>query len=332
MKALRFAKFGSLSEAVHMEDLPDPRPAENEILVRIEAAGINPSDTKNIQGKMEGTVLPRTPGRDFAGVVVSGPPKWIGREVWGSGGDIGFTRDGAHAEQIILPESGVALKPAGLSMAEAAAVGTNYITAYLGLIEIAKVKPGEWVLVTGATGGVGSSVIQLATWRGARVIAVDRGGRNEQFAADYNVDLMLEANAAFPGRVKEITGGHGADVAYDCVGGPLFEPCLQSLGHLGRQINITSVAARRVSFDLLDFYHRRLALFGVDSRAYDTVACARILEQLAPGFESGKLRSPRIAETVPLASFADAYQKVDSGSAGGKVVFTFQHKSTSAPR
>ena len=323
MKALRFAKFGPLAEALRMEALPDPQPGQNEILVKVMAAAINPSDTKNIQGKMDGTTLPRTPGRDFAGVVVSGPPNLIGREVWGSGGDIGFTRDGAHAERIVVPQDGVALKPAKLTMAEAASVGTNYITAYLGLIEIAKVKAGEWVLVTGATGGVGSSVIQLAKWRGARVIGVDRGGRNERFISDYNVDFMLEADTAFPAQVKEITGGHGADIAYDCVGGPLFESCLQSLGHMGRQINITSVGTRRVSFDLLDFYHHRLALFGVDSRAYDTAACARILEQFAPGFESGQLRSPHIAETVSLDKFADAYQKVDSGSAGGKVVFTF---------
>src|SRR5215469_11639133 len=139
MKALRFSQFGSFAQALRIEDLPQPEPQEDEVLVKVAAASINPSDTKNVLGKMEGTILPRTPGRDFAGTVVAGAKEWIGKEVWGSGGDTGFTRDGAHAEYIVVPSQGVAPKPSRLSMAEAAAVGTNYITAYRGLVETAGV-------------------------------------------------------------------------------------------------------------------------------------------------------------------------------------------------
>ena len=92
MQALRFHAFGAFDK-LQVETIPDPRPGAGEVVVRVRAASVNPSDAKNILGRMEGTTLPRTPGRDFAGVVVDGPSSMIGAEVWGTGGDIGFTRD-----------------------------------------------------------------------------------------------------------------------------------------------------------------------------------------------------------------------------------------------
>jgi NADPH:quinone reductase-like Zn-dependent oxidoreductase len=298
MRALRFERFGAFQDVLQVRDVDRPVPGPGEVLVKVAAAAINPSDTKNVLGRMEGTTLPRTPGRDFAGTLEDGS------EVWGSGGDIGFTRDGTHAEFIVVPRAGIAPKPKSLSMVEAAGVGTAFITAYQGLIEVADVKPGEWVLVTGALGSVGGAAIQLAKWKGARTIAVDRG--------DDPVKLA-----------KEATGGAGVNAVFDCVGGPLFEPCLRSLGQLGRQVNITSVGDRRVSFDLVDFYHHRLTLHGVDSRALDTVACASILKALAPAFDTGELQAPPIALKAKLDDAIDAYQKVDSGTAGGRAVFVF---------
>jgi NADPH:quinone reductase-like Zn-dependent oxidoreductase len=207
-------------------------------------------------------------------------------------------------------------------MSEAACVGTSYLTAYLGLVEAANVQAGEWVLVTGARGGVGSSVIQLALWKGARVIAVDRGARGREPLRQFGIEVVLNSDTDDIVRsVKELVGREGVNVAFDCVGGPLFETCLKTLGQLGRQVNITSLGERRVSFDLVDFYHRRLAIYGVDSRPYDTVACARILRELTPAFESGKLKPPHISGVHTLEQFASAYQLVDSGQARGKVVF-----------
>jgi len=123
--------------------------------------------------------------------------------------------------------------------------------------------------------------------------------------------------------VRQITDGKGANVAFDCVGGPLFEPSLRTLGQLGRQVNITSVGDRRVSFDLLDFYHRRLSLFGVDSRSYDTVACATILEQLKPGFESGAFKPIPIVKRFTLSDAVQALSQVNDGTLNGKAVFAF---------
>ena len=102
MKAVRMTRHGK-PDVLTVADVPTPSPGAGEALVRIEAASINPSDVKNVQGVMEQTTLPRTPGRDFAGVVEAGPTAWIGAEVWGTGGDTGFTRDGSHAEYILVP-------------------------------------------------------------------------------------------------------------------------------------------------------------------------------------------------------------------------------------
>ena len=142
MKALRFSSFGDVS-VLHIEELPTPVPGPDEVLVQVHAASINPSDVKNVQGKMQSTTLPRTPGQDFAGVIVAGDKEMIGQEIWGTGGDIGFTRDGSHAEYITIPKRGARPKPKSLSMVEAACVGRNYIVAFFGLIEKAQMKEGE---------------------------------------------------------------------------------------------------------------------------------------------------------------------------------------------
>ena len=162
MKALRFNGFGEVASVLHVEEVPKPVPGPEEVLVKVHAASINPSDVKNVQGKFAQTIPPRTPGRDIAGVIVAGDKDLIGQEIWASGGDIGFTRDGSHAEYIILPRRGARLKPKSLSMVEAASLGVNYLAAFIGLIEKARLKEGEVVLITGASGGVGSSVIKIA--------------------------------------------------------------------------------------------------------------------------------------------------------------------------
>ncbi len=327
MQALRFHEFGHFDK-LRLETLPDPHPGPNELVVRIRAASLDPSDAKNVLGRMVGTTLPRTPGRDFAGIVVHGPVNTIGAEVWGTGGDVGFTRDGAYAELLVVPVAGVRPKPKNLSFEEAAAAGTNFVTAWIGLVETAHFRSGEIALVTGAAGGVGSAVTQIAKWKGGRTIGLDRMPMPSESRAAYGIDhfLVSEPNQNFKNMIDgavQFTAGNGVNVAFDCVGGPLFEPCLRTLGQLGRQVNITSVGDRRVSFDLLDFYHRRLSLFGVDTRAYDTVACAAILEQLTPGFESGALRPIPIVKRFPLNEAPQAFTQVNDGSLQGKAVFTF---------
>src|SRR6202042_3914537 len=112
MRALRFDVFGTPS-VLHLADVADPIASDGFAVIRVTAASINPSDVKNVAGAMEGTTLPRTPGRDFAGIVERGPASWVGREVFGTGGDLGFTVDGSHAERLVLPGTAPTPKPAG---------------------------------------------------------------------------------------------------------------------------------------------------------------------------------------------------------------------------
>ncbi len=323
MKALRFNSFGDVS-VLRVEELPTPVPGPDEVLVQVHASSINPSDVKNVQGKMKQITLPRTPGQDFAGVVVAGDKEIIGQEVWGTGGDVGFTRDGSHAESIVIPKRGARPKPKSLSMVEAASVGRNYVTAYFGLVQKAQLKEGETVLVTGASGGVGSSVIKIAKSRAARVIAVYRQAPDPEKTRQLGIDLALSSlSDDFADRVKEFTKGKGVDVVFDSVGGPLFEVALNTLGMGGRQVNITSVGNTRVSFDLLNFYRRQITLFGINTITLDAVASADILEALSPAFEQGRLTPSEIARTCSLDEAVEAYRQVDSGTAKGKIVFVF---------
>jgi len=323
MKALRFSSFGDVS-VLRVEELPTPVPGPGEVLVQVHASSINPSDVKNVQGKMKQITLPRTPGQDFAGVVVAGDKEIIGQEVWGTGGDVGFTRDGSHAESIVIPKTGARLKPKSLSMVEAASVGRNYVTAYFGLVQKAQLKEGETVLVTGASGGVGSSVIKIAKSMAARVIAVYRQAPEPEKTRQLGIDLALSSPSEdFVDRVKEFTKGKGVDVVFDSVGGPLFEVGLNTLGMGGRQVNITSVGNTRVSFDLPNFYRRQITLFGINTITLDSVASANILDALRPAFERGQLTPPEIARTCSLDDAVEAYRQVDNGTAKGKIVFTF---------
>ena len=141
MQALSFDKKGDLS-ALALIERPIPVPGVGEVLVEVKAAGLNPSDVKNVLGFFPYTTLPRIPGRDFAGVVRQGPPELIGKNVWGTGLGLGFSQDGSHAEYLVLPAGGCALLPAKLSFVEAAACGVPYTTAWDG-IRRAKVGPGK---------------------------------------------------------------------------------------------------------------------------------------------------------------------------------------------
>ncbi len=321
MRAAYIAAFSKTLENLRVETVPDPILTRGEAKIKILAASVNPSDVKNIQGKMEGTILPRIPGRDFAGIVVDGPPNLIGIEVWGTGGDVGFTRDGSHAEFIVVPVEAVTPKPRSLSFEQAACVGVNFVTAYLGLATRAKLQAGETLLVTGATGGVGSAVLQLGQSLRARLIAVDRKPLEPR--AFEGLDLLGHVNTSqipLGDAVRQITKGVGVDVAFDCVGGELFEPVLSSLRQLGRHVVITSVGTRRVSFDLLDFYHRRLTLFGVDSRALTVTDSSKLLTSITPEFESGRLKPSSISKRGTLADVCELYAFVNNGGDGKAVI------------
>jgi NADPH2:quinone reductase len=319
MKAIQFKTFGN-PEVLEYVDLPTPQADADSAVVQIKAASVNPSDVKNVSGHFEHTVLPRTPGRDFSGVVVDGPQAWLGAEVWGTGGDIGFTRDGTHAEFIKIPLAGLSRKPTTLSHAEASAIGVNFVVAWLGTVEYAHLQTGETIVVIGAGGGVGGAVVQIAKARGARVIGVDRQPLSTDTPAGRLIDDYVPFDENVTERVKALTGGVGADVVYDTVGGVAFGIALSLVKRRGRVLEISATGKRRVEFDLIDFYHNETQLLGVDSAKLGVAESAPMMTALVEGFESGKLQGPAIAHEFPLERAREAYAAVAAGTRGRVVI------------
>jgi NADPH:quinone reductase len=312
MKALRFDKYGPPSVlSIQQLKVPDLKPGE--ALVELHASAINPSDVKNVAGVFKAS-LPRTPGRDFAGVVVAGDG-WKGKEVWGSGAGFGVWRDGAHAQYIVAGLDGLSRKPAHLSMEDASTVGVPYLAAWSGLIDAANIQAGETVLITGVLGAVGRAATQIAQWKKARVIGADISDQPSD--ADVFINVSAKELAA---EVKALTDGKGADLVFDAVGGPMFEPCLKSLRLGGRQVAITSIGNGRVEFSLVDFYHNMQRLVGVDTVKLSGPAIANIMDKLRAGFEDGYLRTAPV-ERWSLDQAIDAYSAVERRTSLSKQVF-----------
>src|SRR5579863_6334545 len=142
MKALYIRQHGAIGD-LKVSDVPVPIPKPGEVLVKVEAAGINPSDLLSVQGRFPHAVLPRIVGRDFAGTVVEGPAESKGKKVWGSGGDLGIDRDGTHGEYLVIPHQAAALRPANVSAEQAAAIGVPFVTAYSALITLGGLQKGR---------------------------------------------------------------------------------------------------------------------------------------------------------------------------------------------
>jgi NADPH:quinone reductase len=317
MKALRFNSFGG-PEVLEYIDLPRPLCDADSAIVQIKSASVNPSDVKNVSGHFDHTLPPRIPGRDFSGVVVEGPAEWIGAEVWGTGGDIGFTRDGTHAEFIKISVAALARKPKSLSHAQASAIGVNFVVAWLGTVEYAKLAEGETIAVIGVGGGVGGAVTQIAKARGCRVIGIDRNAPLPESPAGQLIDEYVPFDEHTVQRVRELTGG--VDVVYDAVGGVAFETALGLVKRRGRVAEISATGKRRVDFDMIDFYHNETQLFGTDSAKLGVAESAPLLDALVEGFDSGKLQPPVIAQSFELRQGQDAYRAVASGTPGRVII------------
>jgi NADPH2:quinone reductase len=318
MKAVQFKSFGS-PDVLELVELPKPVCVEGGAVVEVRSSSVNPSDVKNVAGSFENTTLPRIPGRDFSGVVVEGPSSWLGVDVWGTGGDIGFTRDGSLAEFLSIPAAALARKPDSLTHEQASAVGVNFVVAWLGTINYAKLLEGETIVVIGVGGGVGGAVVQIAKARGCRVIGVDRSPPAALSPASRLIDEWLIFDDSLAERARKLTQG-GADLVYDTVGGVAFEQALRMAKQRGRVVEISAVGKRRVEFDLIDFYHNETQLFGVDSAKLGVVESARIMECLEPTFSKGLYQPPLIAQQFPLEAAKQAYQAVAAGVNGRVVV------------
>ncbi len=263
--------------------------AANEVLIEVRAAAVNPSDVKAATGLMAYAVFPRTPGRDYAGVVIDGPSGWIGRGVFGSSGDLGIRRDGTHATHLAVEADAVVEKPKNLSWDEAAGIGVPFVTAMEGFRRAGMPSKDETVLVMGVNGKVGQAAVQIASWHGARVIGVVRRSESYEGHANAGVDVIDASATDVATRVRELTDGKGADIVFNTVGDPYFQAAHQSLALRGRQILIAAID-RIVQFNILEFYRGQHTYVGIDTLGLSSVATGAVLKELVPGFASGHLK------------------------------------------
>jgi len=319
MRALKFHQTGSLDD-LRFEEVSPPTPGPGEVLIQVKAAAINPSDIKNVQGKMHETTVPRIPGRDFAGMIVKGPDELLGQSVFGSGGNLGFGRDGSHAEYVAVPVTAVIPLPKNLSFEQAAGIGVAYITAWAALVNAAQIQAGETALILGTTGAVGSAAARIARKLGARVIGTARKAADIPPASVIPVDDWIDLQAIdLATGVRRLTNGRGADILFDVVGGALFEQCLSALAWRGRQVAISSSPEARVSFNLVNFYHNESRLLGVDSLKLTFEETAEILRRLTPGIESGIFPAPRV-EIFSLEEGPRLYRDIAESKFKGKPI------------
>jgi NADPH:quinone reductase len=293
---------------------------DGHVLIEIKAAAVNPSDIKAATGLMPYAVFPRTSGRDYAGVVIGGAAGMVGREVFGSSGDLGIRRDGTHATHLVVEADAVVDRPKNLSWAEAAGIGVPFVTAIEGFRRAGMPERHETVLVFGVTGKVGQAAVQIASWRGARVIGVAR--KHEAYAGHTNgpVEMIDASTTDVAARVRELTEGKGANIVFNTVGDPYFQAAHKSLALRGRQILIAAID-RIVQFNILEFYRGQHTYVGIDSLGLTSIATGTVLRELVPGFLSGHLKPFPIKPSAiyPLEDAKSAFIAV-AGSSRDRVI------------
>jgi len=285
------------------------------VRVQVLAAAVNPSDVASTEGRFAYAMLPRILGRDFAGRVIEGPAEWLSAEVWGTGGDLGITRDGTHAEELVLPVDSVSRRPAKLSVEEAAAAGVPFTTAWLSVVECGQLAEGDWVIIAGAAGAVGLAATELARARGAHVVALVRNdGEAPRLDRTKVAAVATSERGDLVSVTRSATNDRGADLALNGVGAVVFQPLFDALGDGGRMVVFSAAAGRETPLDLFTLYRRRLQLAGVNTGVLTAADGARILTDLAPLFERGAIAPHPNLERHPLSAASTAYARVASGA------------------
>lgn len=299
-----------------LETQTEPIPADGECVVKVHYSGVNPSDVAAVMGLFPRAIWPRYTGRDFAGTIVSGPKDHIGKEVWGTGGELGIQRNGSHAPFLVIPIEAVSEKPINLKPEEAAGIGVPFITAFEGLRRAGFPKKSSWVMIFGGNGKVGQAATQLATRNGAKVIIVERNQKQYTGFSNSPVKVVNSSETNVAEAVKEITNGHGADIVYNTIGSACFSHAISVMAHGATQVFIADRDKKEVPFNIFQFYRNQQTFAGVDTQELDVIQCARILDELRPGFEDGTLKPFPINEQslYAIADAEEAYRKTFRGS------------------
>jgi NADPH:quinone reductase-like Zn-dependent oxidoreductase len=307
MKAIRIPAYGDAG-ALRLDEVPVPAIADDEVLIKVHAAGVNPVDWKIREGWLKDFIphrLPLIPGWDVSGTVEA-----VGTGVDGflPGDDVytrpDIARDGGYAEYIAVKADEVAAKPVRLSHVEAASIPLAGITAWWALVDVADVQPGQRVLIHAGAGGVGSLAIQIAKARGARVIATC-SPRNADLVKSLGADQLVNYRA-----VDFTRAMLPVDVVFDTVGGQTQEASWAVLKPGGLLVSIVIPPPEDRAREL-----------GVRCAFVFIQPSARILAELASLIDAGAVK-PVMGATFPLAKAADAQRLSQTGHARGKIVLT----------
>ncbi|MBW5485378.1 NADPH:quinone oxidoreductase family protein [Streptomyces bambusae] len=314
MQAWRVHTHGEPHEAMRLEEVPGPRPGDGEVRLRVLAANVNFPDALMCRGQYQiRPPLPFTPGVEICGETEDGR-RVIANPALPHGG---------FAEYAIAPEAALLPAPDVLDDAEAAALHIGYQTGWFGLHRRARLQPGETLLVHAAAGGVGSAAVQLGKAAGATVIGVVGGKAKARTAEALGCDLVVDRTAEdVVGRVKEFTGGRGADVVFDPVGGNAYAASAKCVAFEGRILVVGFASGTVPSPALNHALVKNYSVLGLHWGLYAVkdpaavLACHAELTRLAA---EGAVK-PLVSERVPLGGAADAVQRLADGTTTGRLV------------
>jgi NADPH2:quinone reductase len=322
MRALVVERLAPDYGGCAITEVERPVPGDGEILVRVRAAAVNFPDLLMTRGEYQHRPpLPFTPGMEMAGEVAAlgaGVASFaIGEAV------VGGSRTGGFAQFALAAVGQVRAKPERLSFSQAAATGAAYLTAYVALVRRAQVKPGEWVLVHGATGGVGLACVDLAKVLGCKVIATSASdAKLAVIAEEYAPDAVLNVTGGFRDEVRAITGGAGADVIFDPVGGDVFDESVRSIAFDGRLLVIGFTSGRIASVASNMPLIKGFSVVGVRAGEYGRRFPDRGRENLKAIWslaDQGRIR-PRVHAELPLDDWRAAFDLLAHRAVIGKAI------------
>ena len=322
MKAIVFSEPGG-PEVLALSEVPDPVPGDGEVLVEVTAAAVNRADLLQRQGFYD----PPPGSSEILGLECSGRIAALGPGVsgWGVGDEVcALLTGGGYAERVAVPTGQLLPVPKGVDLAEAAGLPETVCTVWSNVFMAAGLRPGETLLVHGGASGIGTTAIQLAKSLGATVLVTvgsrQKAERCVQLGADAAIDYR---NEDFVERVRELTGGHGADVILDIMGGAYLARNVDALAVSGRLVNIGLQGGNKGELDLGKLMRKRAAVLATTLRARPAAEKAAIVaavrEHVWPLVASGAFRVV-VDRRVPLPEAAAAHRAVEASDHVGKVL------------
>lgn len=322
MQALQVQRLSADLSGVALTELATPARKAGEVLVKVRAASLNFPDLLMTRGEYQfKPPVPFTSGLELAGEVVEADPAsrfQPGDKV------IGGNKTGAFAELVSIPEAGLSPLPKGLGFAQGAAMGAAYQTAYTGLVELCGLAEGQWVLVTGASGGVGLAAVDLAKALGAQVIAATGiAAKRDRIAALYQPDAVILAEGQFREQVQELTQGQLCDIVFDPVGGDVFDESTRCVRFGGKLVVVGFTSGRIAQVATNIPLIKGFSIVGLRAGEYARRfpdRGAAIHAAIAELAATGRI-APAIDRVLPLSCWREGFAAMAGRELVGKVVF-----------